>query len=91
MTNKKAIQILDYLIEKKAERKSDFLDPKHSWNQGNEKILKDTISIISGFMQDEIYSLQTIRKELVPDCTHPPEMQDICEGQKYCMDCNMDL
>jgi len=44
MTIKNAIKILDYLIKKKTERKSDFLDPKQSWNQSNEKILKDIIS-----------------------------------------------
>lgn len=93
MTFTKAIQILDYLIKKKTEREADFLDPKHSWNQSNEKILKDTISIISGFMQDEINSLQIVRSQIVPDCKHPKEDIDLDPETKkpYCMACNWDL
>jgi len=93
MTVKKVIQIVDYLIKRKTERKSDFLDPKHSWNQSNEKILKDIISIISGFMQEEINSLEMVRNQIVPDCKHPKEDIDLDPETKqpYCMGCNLDL
>ncbi len=36
-------------------------------------------------------NLEQIKKELVPDCTHPKEMMDNCAGQWYCMSCNLDL
>lgn len=92
MANQKTSQILDCLIKKKIERRSDFLDSGHSWNQGNEKILKDVISIISGLMQDEIDSLQIVRKQLVPDCKHPKKLRDIDpDGMPYCTGCNQDL
>ena len=38
-----------------------------------------------------IDNLKLIKKEIVPNCKHPKKMHDICNGQKYCMDCNMDL
>jgi hypothetical protein len=91
MTIQKTIKILDYLITKRIERKTDFLDAKHSWNQNGGEILKDTILTISNCMEDEINSLQMVRKQLVSDCKHPKKMHDICEGRKYCMTCNMDL
>jgi len=92
MTIKKTIQLLDYLIEKKTERKSDFLNQKHSWNQTDEKILKDAVSIVSRLMQDEIDSLEMVRKQLFPKCRHPKKFRDIDpEGKLYCVGCNLDL
>ena len=38
-----------------------------------------------------IINLEQIKKELVPDCTHPTDMMDNCAGQWYCMSCNLDL
>ncbi|MGC1709517.1 MAG: hypothetical protein WA799_06935 [Nitrosotalea sp.] len=93
MTIQKTIKILDYLITKRMERKTDFLDAKHSWNQnGDGKILKDIILLISGCMQDEINSLQMVRKQLVPKCKHPKKFRDIDpDGKPYCVGCNLDL
>jgi len=38
-----------------------------------------------------IFNLEQIKKELVPNCTHPKDMNDKCAGQLYCMSCNLDL
>ena len=32
-----------------------------------------------------------VLKMLENKCKHPKKMHDICKGQKYCMNCNMDL
>jgi len=92
MTIQKTINILDYLITNRIERKTDFLDAKHSWNQKDGQILKDIILMISGCMQDEINSLQVVRKQLVSDCKHPKKFRDIDpDGKPYCVGCNLDL
>ena len=41
--------------------------------------------------QRTIDNLKLIKKEIVPNCKHPKKMHDVCKGQKYCMNCNMDL
>ena len=39
-----------------------------------------------------IANLESVRKELVPKCSHPKNMQDVdSNGNRYCMDCNWDL
>ena len=92
MTIQKTIKTLDYLIAIKIDMKTDFLDAKHSWNQNGGEILKDIILIISGCMQSEINSLQTVRKQLVSDCKHPKKFRDIDpDGKSYCVGCNLDL
>ena len=53
------------------------------------------VQVQSGLIKDAdtaiIANLDLIRKELVPNCKHPKKMHDTCQGQKYCMTCNMDL
>lgn len=58
-----------------------FSDDTH----GVGKILLDVDKTI-------IANLESVRKELVPKCSHPKKMQDVdSKGNRYCMDCNMDL
>ena len=87
MTIKKAIQILDWWIEQKMQgmeklqKEWVFSDDPH----GMGKILLDVDKTI-------ISNLELVRKELVPKCYHPKKMQDMdSKGNRYCMDCNMDL
>ena len=88
MTSKKVVQIVEMLLEKKTSLKRDLSKPENNW--GND--------IVGSFIQTELTSLtneiawlQILKKEIAPDCKHPPEMHDQCKGQKYCMACNMDL
>ena len=39
----------------------------------------------------EIGWLKLLKTEIAPPFKHPKKMNDICGGQKYCMNCNMDL
>jgi len=84
VTIKKAIKILDWWISKqkiqiqKIKTESDFNDPEIP-----QILLENQKTIIS--------NLKLIRKEIIPNCKHPKEMHDICDNQKYCMNCNFDL
>lgn len=91
MTIKKAIEILDYIIEKKLEKKIGLLDPLKPWNQGNESI-KEMSNTVAEIIDDDIKILQTIKKEITPNCKHPKKMRTKdAKGNLYCMNCNLDL
>ena len=88
MTSKKAVQIVEMLLEKKTNLKRDLSRPENNWEN----------YVVGSFVQAELTSLtneiawlQILKEEIAPDCKHPPEMRDVCKGQKYCMACNMDL
>ena len=87
MTVQNAIKILDWWITQKKESIEklkidwDFVDDSH----GIGKILLDSDETI-------ISNLETIKKELVPNCKHPKNMRDkTIDGQWYCMNCNFTL
>ena len=91
MTSKKAIKILDWLIEQQTNRAEGFVDPKHSWNQGFD-CMRDLAKSLSESIQNEIDILQILKKELIPNCKHPKRMQDIdSDRNRYCMNYNLDL
>jgi len=91
MTTKKAIKILDWLIEQETTLAEGFVDVKHSWNQDFD-CMRDLAKSLSDSKRNEIYALHLIKKELVPKCGHPKKMQDVdSKGNRYCMDCNWDL
>lgn len=88
MTTKKAVQIVEMLLEAKIQTKQNLEKPENDWG----------VDVVSRLVQKEITSLSNeigwlkiLKKEIAPACKHPKKMQDICEGQKYCMNCNMDL
>ena len=87
MTVKKAIKILDWWIKQKMQgieklqKEWVFSDDTH----GMGKILLDVDKTI-------IANLESVRKELVPKCSHPKKMQDMdFKGNRYCMNYNLDL
>lgn len=82
MTVLKALKILDWWIAQREHViKELFLDCKDS----------EVMITIRDSEKTIIANLKLIRDELIPKCTHPKKMQDICAGVKYCMDCNLDL
>lgn len=88
MTIKKAIEILDWWINHK---KQSMKQLKEEWNYDADKATEVAKALIKS---DEtvLYNLETIKVELVPNCKHPKKMIDtLPDGQKYCMNCNLDL
>jgi len=84
MTIKKAIKLLDFWI---AHREKSLKELK-------EKVIFSDLKITKVLVEADqrvIDNLILIKKEIVPNCKHPKKMQDICKGQKYCMECNLDL
>ena len=87
MSIKKAIKILDWGIEQKIQGMTTLQKEWHDSDDtyGIEKTLLDSDKTI-------ITNLELIKKELVPNCTHPKKMRDrTSDGQWYCMNCNFDL
>lgn len=88
MTVKKAIQIIDWWIEHKQNVMDQF---RKEWNLESFDRATGIEKVIFDADKTDISNLEKIRKQLVPDCDHPSEMHDTCQGQKYCMNCNVDL
>ena len=85
MTVKKAIEILDWVLSNKTKTIEEFYKPNiiNSKFDLSENLYRTLLMIA----ESDIYNLEVLKKQLVPDCKHPPEMHDMCGGQKYCMDC----
>lgn len=92
MTLSKAYKLLKLAIKDKQIKKQGFLDPKMSWNQG-EEMSKDLARSLAEFLEKDITWLKAIMKQLppLPKCKHPKELRDKCDGKSYCMGCNEDL
>ena len=84
MTVPKALKILDWWIERR-ENSLKKLQETIIFSDGEiTKVLVNSDKMI-------IHNLKLIKKEIIPNCKHPKKMHDICDGQKYCMQCNWDL
>ena len=91
MTVKKALDMLDFLIEYEKKIQDAMADPTKSWNTGNDNI-RYLAKTLSDSHRDNVRILNGIKKELVPNCKHPKKMRDrTADGQWYCMNCNSDL
>lgn len=88
MTTKKSIQIVEMLLERKTNLKADLSKPKNNWGDG---IVGEFIECELESLTNEIKMLNLLKNEISPQCEHLTEMHDTCKGQKYCMNCNMDL
>jgi len=88
MTVKKAIEILDWWINHKRQSMEQL---KVEWNYDSDKVTELAKSLMHS-EETAIYNLEKIKTELVPNCKHPKKMIDtLPDGQKYCMNCNLDL
>ena len=91
MTVKQALKIIDYVIGKKLDKKSDFLSLDKPWNQGQGCIMELSMTFAS-MMDNDIELLRRIEKQLKPNCKHPKKLHDKDSGGNlYCMGCNLDL
>ena len=91
MTVKKAIEILDWILKNKTKTVEEFYKPNilHSKFDLSENLYRTLLMIA----ESDIYSLEALKKQLVPDCKHPKEDIDLDPTTKkpYCMACNLDL
>ncbi len=91
MSVKKALLMIDFLIEYETKMQNGMADPTKSWNVGTENI-QDLAKTLSDSHGDSVRILNDIKKELIPNCKHPKKMRDkTTDGQWYCMNCNFDV
>ena len=91
MTVKKALKILDGYYEQKNNLKTGLKDPTKSWNIGHD-LMTQVAEMISDHIDFDLTVLSEIKKQIQPNCKHPKKSQDIDpDGNRYCMDCNLDL
>lgn len=98
MTIRKAIMVLDMLIENKRKTREVMLDPTESWNEGDDAANR-MVNQIAKNLQNDVDWLQAVKRQLLPEqhrtkivCKHPKKDHDVtADGQKYCMNCNLDL
>jgi hypothetical protein len=98
MSVKKAIKILDLLIENKAQVKSGLVNLLHQWGP-DEDVMNRNVRMIANLLKNDVDWLQGIKRQLLPEqhrtkivCSHPKKDHDIDpDGQKYCMNCNANL
>lgn len=91
MVTKKAIFLVDLLLEVDIKLRDGMIDPSKMWNSDNDKI-HSMVQTFAGLLDQNILILNTLRKELVGNCKHPKKMRDkTSKGQWYCMNCNLDL
>lgn len=97
MTVKKAIQDIDIMLETKQQVRSGMLDPTKAWNREKD-VVSNMANTMAMVLQRDIDWLYAIKRQLLPEqhrtkivCRHPKKDHDICDGQKYCMNCNANL
>jgi len=87
MTVQKAIKIIDWWINQK---KKAIEGLEKQWN-----FTTDSLGVGNTILDMDrtiMSNLETIRKELTPNCNHPKKMRDkTSDGQWYCMNCNYNL
>lgn len=90
MTIKKAIEIVDWILNNKTKTieelyKPGIINSKFDLSQN----LHRTLLMIA---ETDVYNLKVVKEHLVPKCKHPKKWQDIDpNGNRYCTGCNMDL
>ncbi len=84
-----AIEITDELIKAHLKNSQGIRDLVNNWSSDT----KGLGIAIASTHEDVAKCLFVIKKYLEekPKCRHPKKMQDKCEGQLYCMQCNTDL
>src|SRR5690349_8037850 len=67
MSVKKAITILDLLIENKVEVKSGILELLRQWGSDGQDIMSRNARMITNTLQNDIEWLQAIKRHLLPE------------------------
>ncbi len=88
---KKAIQLLDLLLQGDIKLRDVMLDLSKSWNSEHDSFYS-LVQTWAGLLDDNIKILEAIQKELHVNCKHLKKMRDkISDVQEYCINCNLDL
>ncbi len=91
MVTKKAIHLIDLLLQGDIKLRDGMLDPAKMWNSDNDAF-RSLVQTWAGLLEQNITILKSIQKELHVNCKHPKKMRDkTSDGQEYCMNCNCDL
>lgn len=91
MVSKKAVHLLDLLLQGDIKLRDVMLDPSKKWNSEHDAFYS-LVQTWAGLLNDNIAILKAIQKELHVNCKHPSKMRDrTADGQWYCMNCNMDM
>lgn len=85
-----AIKVTNILIESHIRNSNGIEKLVKDWKEDSPKSLAMSIASV----HDDVAKCLIFIKKLLeekPKCKHPKKMQDICKGQRYCMNCNEDL
>lgn len=98
MSVKKALSDLDLLMEYKKQIKSSIQDLLYQWRNDNEDVVSRNAKLLVRLQQKDLDWLCGIKRQLLLEkhstkmiCRHPKKEHDTCDGQEYCMACNMNL
>lgn len=87
MTVAKAIKICNFLIESHLKNSKRMRELVKDWID-TPKGLAITIAEVH---EDVAKCLLLIKNNIEPKCKHPKKMRDGKKGQRYCMNCNLDM
>jgi hypothetical protein len=91
MVSKKAIFLINLLLEGDIKLRDGILDPSKIWNSEEDQF-HSLVQTYAGLLNQNIKILQVILKEFHVNCKHPKKMRDqLPDGQQYCMNCNLDI
>ena len=91
MVSKKAIYLIDLLLQGDIKLRNGMIDPLKIWNSDNDSF-HSLVQTFVGLLDQNIKIIKAIQKELHVNCKHPKKMRDkLPDGQWYCMNCNNDL
>ena len=90
MTTKKAIKILSWVLDNKTKTVKEFYEPELL--RAKSELCADLYRTLLKTTETDIYNLQVVKEQLIPNCKHPKKMRDRApDGKWYCMNCNLDL
>lgn len=90
MTVKKAIEIIEWILNNKTKTVKEFYEPEIL--KAKYEIGANLYRTLLQVTETDIHNLQAVKEQLVPNCKHPKKMRDRApNGQWYCMNCNLDL
>lgn len=92
MTVKNAIN----LAQKAIKGNKIYLEKIHKYDKeypdtSEQQLASRMSNLVISIVEDENRILCEIIKQIKPNCKHPKKMIDTINGQKYCMNCNLDL
>ena len=90
MTTKKAIEILDWILNNKTKTKKEFYEPEilNAKYETSANLYRTLLQIA----ETDIHNLQAVKEQLVIKCKHPKKLRDVDpDGKLYCVGCNLDL